>query len=431
MKKSKLIMGMIGVFLLAFVLLYAGREEAKADANIVNIGITGLEDYDKAYEVLELVNQERAKEGLSSLVMDKSLLEAAMQRAAELSFYFSHTRPDGQTCFTAFTGGSQAENIAWNQASASAVMNSWMNSEGHRNNIMGNRYTSIGIGCFYYDNSCYWVQVFSDITPVKQEKPANQDKKHLVSCDLSLNQFVIANHTENTAADKYEMAVNSVNSFHLVCSTNSGSNVYKRGVYTDKDTTWEYSLSDTSVAAVTGQDANGVTIQAKKSGTVTLTVMVPGTSQVVASQVLTVSSAGTESSTPTQKPENSPLPSPGTSPSPTPEISPTPTPETTPEPSEAAEKPAKGKIKSVKAKKGGKVIVKCKEVSGAGGYQISYAKNKKFRNDSRINNLTASAKLSGLGKKKTYYIRVRAYVWDSENNEVYGSWSKVKKVKTK
>ena len=426
MKKSKLIMGMLGVFFLAFVFICAGWEKAKADTNTVNIGITGLEDYDKAYEVLELVNQERAKEGLAALTMDASLLEAAMQRASEQPFYFSHTRPDGQTCFTAFTGGSRAENIAWNQASASAVMNSWMNSEGHKKNIMG-KYTSIGIGCFYYDNSYYWVQVFSDITPQAKEKPANQNKKHLVACDLSLNQFVIENHTEGASANRYEIAANAESSFHLVCSTNAGSGVYKRGVYTDKDTTWDYSLSDTSMAVIVKRDENGVTIQGKKSGTVTLTAMAQGTTQVVASQVLTVSGNVTGIS----KPEASPLPSPEVSPTPSPGTSPTPAPEITIKPSEQVEKPAKVKIKSVKAKKGGKVIVKCKAVSGADGYQISYAKNKKFRNDSRISNLTPSATIKGNGKKKTYYIRVRAYVWDNENNEVYGKWSNVKKVKTK
>ena len=62
-----------------------------ADALVVDVE----QEYGQAYEVLDLVNAERAKEGLSPLAMDRGLLEAAMQRAVEISYYFSHERPDG------------------------------------------------------------------------------------------------------------------------------------------------------------------------------------------------------------------------------------------------------------------------------------------------------------------------------------------------
>ena len=63
--------------------------------------INGTEDYSKAYEVLNLVNKERKAAGLETLKMDGSLLKTAMLRAAEITLYFSHTRPDGTDCFTA------------------------------------------------------------------------------------------------------------------------------------------------------------------------------------------------------------------------------------------------------------------------------------------------------------------------------------------
>ena len=66
--------------------------------------------------------------------MDSSLLETAMIRAGEQEVLFSHTRPDGAACFSA-NAAMIAENVAINQRSASEVMNSWMNSEGHRENI--------------------------------------------------------------------------------------------------------------------------------------------------------------------------------------------------------------------------------------------------------------------------------------------------------
>lgn len=118
--------------------------------------VTGTCNYEAAFEVLEIVNKERAAAGLSPLTMDKELLEAAMLRAAETSILFSHTRPDGTSCFTASSkmGG---ENIAWGYASAESVMNGWMNSQGHKGNILGSGYTSIGIGCF---DGIFWVQCF-------------------------------------------------------------------------------------------------------------------------------------------------------------------------------------------------------------------------------------------------------------------------------
>mgnify|MGYP000526781366 CR=1 FL=1 len=61
----------------------------------------GTDKYSEAYKVLKIVNKERKSKGLSELKMDKDLLDAAMQRAAEVALYFSHTRPDGSSCFSA------------------------------------------------------------------------------------------------------------------------------------------------------------------------------------------------------------------------------------------------------------------------------------------------------------------------------------------
>lgn len=128
-----------------------------ADALVVDVE----QEYGQAYEVLDLVNAERAKEGLSPLAMDRGLLEAAMQRAVEISYYFSHERPDGTDCWTAFPEGKETvgENIAMMQPGPDWVMNSWMNSSGHRANILDPDFTTIGIGCVYVGEAGpYWVQ---------------------------------------------------------------------------------------------------------------------------------------------------------------------------------------------------------------------------------------------------------------------------------
>ncbi len=113
-------------------------------------------------EVFRLVNEERAKAGLSALTYYTAGQAAANKRADEIQTLFSHTRPNGTTCFTVFdefglTGFRwYAENIAMGQISPAQVMNSWMNSEGHRANILSPNATGITIGV----KNNHWVQLF-------------------------------------------------------------------------------------------------------------------------------------------------------------------------------------------------------------------------------------------------------------------------------
>lgn len=120
-------------------------------------------------EVLRLVNSERAKEGLSALTLNNTLCKAADVRAAEIVKSFSHTRPNGTSCFTAVKEAgytnyrSLGENIAAGQKTPVAVVTAWMNSPGHRANIMSKNFTTIGIG--YLNTSSgyghYWTQMFA------------------------------------------------------------------------------------------------------------------------------------------------------------------------------------------------------------------------------------------------------------------------------
>ncbi|MBR5914616.1 MAG: hypothetical protein IKZ58_09715 [Selenomonadaceae bacterium] len=122
-----------------------------------------------AQEILDLVNTERANVGLSALSLSNTLNYCAAIRADELTTYYSHTRPDGTSCFTVFDdlGYSYltaAENIAAGQTSTEEVMNAWMNSTGHRANILNSKVTELGIG-FAYDSDSdykyYWTQLFA------------------------------------------------------------------------------------------------------------------------------------------------------------------------------------------------------------------------------------------------------------------------------
>lgn len=120
---------------------------------------TGTCEYDNAYEVLEIVNKKRAANGLEKLVMDQELLDAAMMRAAELTVVFSHDRPNGDAWRTA-SDKAYGENIAMGYGTPDAVMHAWINSDGHRENILNDSYHSIGIGVFYKGGVRYWVQCF-------------------------------------------------------------------------------------------------------------------------------------------------------------------------------------------------------------------------------------------------------------------------------
>lgn len=123
-----------------------------------------LENY--AERVAALVNHEREANGLPLLRYSETLSEAADIRAEEIQTYFSHTRPDGRSCFTAVTDmGIRyryiGENIAYGQRSPEEVMNGWMNSSGHRANILSNNVEYIGIGVAEKNGVYYWTQFFA------------------------------------------------------------------------------------------------------------------------------------------------------------------------------------------------------------------------------------------------------------------------------
>ena len=116
----------------------------------------------KIGEVLALVNAERAKNGLSPLTLDTELTSNANIRAKEIVEQFSHTRPNGESCDTAVTVDWMhvGENIAMGYPTPEAVMNGWMNSDGHRKNILNGDFTKIGIGVCSSGGAMYWVQLF-------------------------------------------------------------------------------------------------------------------------------------------------------------------------------------------------------------------------------------------------------------------------------
>ena len=155
-------------------------EVEKPDSNVPNLpSVPELpeeapevtpEIQDQAYayglRITELVNEHRAAAGLAPVTYSAKISKAAQVRAAEIEQSFSHTRPDGRYFSTVFaehgiTYRYSGENIAWGQKSPEEVVTAWMNSAGHRANILNAKFTQLGVG--YRQNARgvnYFTQLF-------------------------------------------------------------------------------------------------------------------------------------------------------------------------------------------------------------------------------------------------------------------------------
>lgn len=123
----------------------------------------GISDIEQ--QVIDLTNVERRNNGLSDLQADSSLSNVAREKSNDMqkNNYFSHTSPTYGSPFDMIRDfdisyNSAGENIAQGQRSAQEVVQAWMNSEGHRANILNGEYTHIGVG--YQESGHYWTQMF-------------------------------------------------------------------------------------------------------------------------------------------------------------------------------------------------------------------------------------------------------------------------------
>lgn len=116
-------------------------------------------------EVVRLVNEQRAQNGLKPLTANWELSRVARYKSQDMADnrYFSHTSPTYGSPFQMIRNfgisfRTAGENIAYGQRTPQAVVNAWMNSSGHRANILSASYTQIGVG--YVANGYYWTQMF-------------------------------------------------------------------------------------------------------------------------------------------------------------------------------------------------------------------------------------------------------------------------------
>ena len=127
-------------------------------------------------EVLRLVNAERKKAGLAVVGAGSAELNAAARkRAEEIAVKFDHQRPNGSGCFTVLgeygvSSVASGENIAAGYGTPADVMGGWMNSSGHRANILGN-YEQLGVGVYVKNGTVYWAQLFIREGSAAQKAP--------------------------------------------------------------------------------------------------------------------------------------------------------------------------------------------------------------------------------------------------------------------
>ncbi|MDR4888281.1 CAP domain-containing protein [Fredinandcohnia sp. QZ13] len=123
----------------------------------------GVSNFER--QVIDLTNAQRKKNGLPALQMDTALSKVAKTKANDMQQknYFSHTSPTYGSPFDMMRDfgvsyKTAGENIAKGQTSPEAVVNAWMNSEGHRKNILNANFTHIGVG--HQASGNYWSQMF-------------------------------------------------------------------------------------------------------------------------------------------------------------------------------------------------------------------------------------------------------------------------------
>ncbi|MBR2810375.1 MAG: leucine-rich repeat protein [Solobacterium sp.] len=243
--------------------------------NIETLVVSGEMKYDDAYKVLDLVNKERSAAGAPALTMDQELLDAAMQRAVETSVYWDHTRPDNTKCFT-ICSKMFGENIAAGQSNPESVMKSWMNSSGHRSNILNTGFTLVGIGAAVVDGSIYWVQCFGSGSLVPASKEADSRKTYRfyadrdlaeAECETEISMEKGETHTIHTYVNRTDIEPETF----TYTASNDNVKVSDKGVITAvkdgesvitavniTDTTLRYEIHvrvETKITAISIQDA--------------------------------------------------------------------------------------------------------------------------------------------------------------------------------
>ena len=238
--------------------------------------ISDTELYENA--LLFWVNTERARHGLSELKTADVLNRAAEVRAEEISRSFSHTRPNGTAHYTVLqnygiTNTYIGENIAGGQDSPTEVVKEWMESSGHRKNILNDTYNYMGNGYYYSAGSYYkdhWVQFFSG----QMEYSGAKTGFYVAPTDISLSTGAMALNVGASAGIRADIEP-----------------AYATAAVIGRS-------SDSSVLEVTGTEVNVVSVRGVSDGIATLSISCGSVTKTVTVKVGTGIPANTSGGIP-------------------------------------------------------------------------------------------------------------------------------------
>lgn len=467
------------VFLFSMLLCFYAVPEAAEAADIVTVSADMKYGQQEARDMLQLVNAFRTnpseawywneddqtkttESDLQPLTYDYSLEKAAMLRAAEVAFSFSHTRPNGERCFTAYQDSSYqayGENIAAGQSTGSSVFTSWQENDdqyagqGHRRNMLGRKFNAIGIGHVYYNGTHYWVQEFGyTSSPNVNAAPSSEGTEtvalevrssNISNLSLACSKNAISMKAgESAALPEVSLTINVAEHW----PNNRSMPVKSLGNTEAASPQW--TCTNTDIATV---NADG-TITAVAAGKTTITAAcrdLTASCEVTVRPASPNTSNGSGSNNGSSNTSNDSGSNNGSSNTPVIPTSPiTPTaPEEQEKPSDpdsidqgqdnssaAAVSVKKAQLKNVENSGKGKITVKWKLNKNNTGYRIAYSTKKNFAAGStKMKSAGASSSvktISGLKKGKTYYVRIQGYKTVNGKKQ-YGSWSSTKKVKIK
>lgn len=477
---NKIIKSVIS-FMLVFSMITISTVEG---ASTYNIRINVTYNQTDARSMLSLVNELRSDVGVSSLTYDYTLEKAAMQRAAEIAIYFSHTRPNEESCFTVFddysiTYTAAGENIAAGFTSVSSVFAGWKASSGHYANMVKSSFNAIGIGYCVYNGRTYWVQLFAKESSKNTTKTTANDSSTNVVIEVSSNIYETDcddnGHTYSSWTVTKQATTSANGSRYRTCSVCNGyftQTISKISSVSLSSTSYEYD-GTTKTPTITIKDSSGNkltkdtdytvsgTTSASEIGTYTITITFKGKYSGSVSKSYTISYRSLSKATASLSTTTYTYNGKTRKPSVTVKYSGTTLTKNTDYTVTYASgrknagvykvtikgkgiysgtitkyfyiKPKKVTISSAKSSSSKKLTVKWKKPTGGAGsgYQIAYKKKGASSwTYKKVSSSTLSKTLTGLTKGKYYYVKVRGYVKNGSTYK-YGTWSSTKKVKVK
>ena len=288
-------------FLAAALSLGMGNTKVSAAENTVNVKLEVQYGQAEAREITDMVNEFRTGSeawywnedditktvcsNLGTLTYDKTLEQAAMKRAAELALGYSHTRVNGENCFTAYaecgySGRAYGENIAAGYNNVESVFVGWREDDeknagqGHRRNMLSSNFDAIGMGHVYVNGVHYWAMELGNVNAAGD---SGIDGGQTVTVEIQ-NSAIKSLSAEK---DTYQTAVGSSIDLPTVNAVAKSSDLWPEGegvAVTVENPDW--TVGDGSIASITGGKVLGNSV-----GSTTLTASVGSENVTVTIQV--------------------------------------------------------------------------------------------------------------------------------------------------